>query len=198
MPIGFELDGIAFTPDTMAGRPEHAGLLGQVVTSFSLIEGVIGGVYGLIRHQEIEAALEELKGLSTNARRVQAVRQAIAAHPILSADPAIDLLMKSVLSYAEKRNKIAHGLWGSHPERPDIVYRLPVKKWINFAASLVAAQTSGASIAQIDALSDLIEAYSVTDLQAIQSEGEQLLEPAFRLFNRLAMDAARIDEWAST
>jgi hypothetical protein len=198
MPIGFELDGIAFTPDTLAGHPEHAALLGQVVTSFSLVEGVIGGIYGLLRHQEIDAALEDLKALSTNAKRVQAVRQAIATHPTLSADPENDLLMKAVLSYAEARNKIAHGIWGSRSDQADIVYRLPVKKWINFAGGLVAGWTSGTAMDQIDALAGLVEEYSVSDLHALQLEGVDLLERVFKLFNELAMDAALVDGLVQT
>src|SRR3546814_2826761 len=82
----------------------------------------------MLRHQTIEQGIESLQALSTNAKRVQAVRNEIAANSLLSVDQTHDDLMKQVLSYAEKRNKIAHGLWGAHPAHTDLIYRLPVKR----------------------------------------------------------------------
>src|SRR3546814_19127627 len=101
--------------------------LGEIVTSFSLIEGVIGGIYGMLRHQTIEQGIESLQALSTNAKRVQAVRNEIAANSLLSVDQTHDDLIKQVLSYAEKRNKIAQGIWGAHPAHQDHISRTPVK-----------------------------------------------------------------------
>src|SRR3546814_9310845 len=131
--------------------------LGEIVTSFSLIEGFIGGIYGMLRHQTIEQGIESLQALSTNAKRVQAVRNEIAANSLLSVDQTHDDLMKQVLSYAEKRNKIAHGIWGAHPAHTDLIYRLPVKKWINFIAASVRSGTNGTMIDDIDALTAHLE-----------------------------------------
>src|SRR3546814_20398330 len=66
----------------------------EIVTSFSLIEGVIGGIYGMLRHQTIEQGIESLQALSMNAKRVQAVRNEIAANSLLSVDQTHDDLMK--------------------------------------------------------------------------------------------------------
>lgn len=104
MPVGFQMDGINFTSDGLKDFPTHAAVLGEVVAAFSLIEGVVGGIYGMLRHQTIEQGIDELQALSTNAKRVQAVRQAIAGHSLLSADPKHDELMKQVLSTQQDRS----------------------------------------------------------------------------------------------
>src|SRR3546814_13839340 len=83
------------------------------------------GIYGMLRHQTFEQGIESLQALSTNAKRVQAVRNEIAANSLLSVDKTHDDLMKQVLSYAEKRNKIAHGILGAHPAHTDLIYTLP-------------------------------------------------------------------------
>src|SRR3546814_1385146 len=108
------------------------------------------GIYGMLRHQTFEQGIESLQALSTHAKRVQAVRNEIAANSLLSVDQTHDDLMKQVLSYAEKRNKIAHGLWGAHPAHTDLIYRLPVKKWINLIAASVRSGTNGTMIDNIN------------------------------------------------
>lgn len=193
--MGFEMNGIEFSPETLTTFPQHAALLGEIVTSFSLVEGAVGGIYGLLRHQDIEAAIQDLSNLSTNSKRVQAVRTELAKHPTLSQDSANDDLMKSILKYAEERNKVAHGVWGRHPNRSDIVYRLPVKKWINFVASIVDAGTAGKSIEKVTELASHIEEYSIAALKTLKSEGAMMLEGTLNLLNFLAREAAIADGW---
>src|SRR3546814_16421393 len=106
MPVGFQMDGINFTLDGLKAFPAHAAALGEIVTSFSLIEGVIGGIYGMLRHQTIEQGIESLQALSTNAKRVQAVRNAIAANSLLSVAPTQADLMNQITSYAQQLHKI--------------------------------------------------------------------------------------------
>jgi len=195
MPAGFQLDGINFTDDALQQHPKHAALLGEIVTSFSLLEGTVGGIYGLLLHQDIETALESLQALPTNWERVQAVRSEVASNAELRGDPKIDELMKSILQFAEKRNKIAHGVWGTNPVAASIIYRLPVKKWINFLAPLVAHGTEGNAIEQVDELKAFIEEYNLSDLQDLKSEGSALLEAAMLLFRKLAINAAKSDGW---
>lgn len=198
MPKGFEIDGFSFTSEGLKALPAHAALLGEIVTAFSLIEGVIGGIFGMLRHQTIDQGIEELQALSTNAKRVQAVRQEIAANASLKADPLHDILMKKVLSYAEKRNKIAHGLWGGHADQPNVVYRLPVKKWINFIAGVVRSGTDGTSIEKANELKTHLEAYDLSALESLKFEGDELLGEVFKLFNKLALINAREDGWVSS
>lgn len=197
MPVGFKLDEIEFTPDALLQHPKYAALLGEIVTSFSLLEGTVGGIYGLLLHQDIETAIECLKALSTNSKRVEAVRKEMAKNAELCGDPKNDELMKSILQFAEKRNQIAHGVWGSDPNTVDLIHLLPVKKWINFVASLVAHGTEGNAIEQIDELKAHIEEYDLSALQYLKSEGSALLEAAMLLFNQLAINAAKSDGWTA-
>jgi hypothetical protein len=198
MPVGFEMDGISFTSDGLKGMSSHAAVLGQVVTAFSLIEGVVGGIYGMLRHQTIEQGIEELQALPTNARRVQAVRQAMTNCPSLAADPSHDDLMKNVLSYSERRNRIAHGLWGVHPNQQDVLYRLPVKKWINYIATVVSSGTDGTSNAKIDELKTYLETYNLAELSSLKTDGDNLLVEVLKLFNALALSNAKGDGWVES
>ena len=197
MTVGFSLDNIEFSPDTLRKLPNHSALLGQIVTSFSLIEGVVGGIYGMLRHQDIEAAVQHLKDLRTNAMRVHAVKKEIENDATLSLVPANAELMDAILRYAEKRNKVAHGIWGYDADKPDMAFRLPVKKWINFVAKIVASGTAGNSDEQIDELKSELEEYSLDMLQSLKTEGTAILQAVLELFNSLAMKAARSDDWTA-
>lgn len=198
MPVGFKLDDIEFSTNGLEKIPKHAALIGEIVTSFSLIEGVVGGIYGMLKHQQIEQATEELKQLSSNHARVQAVRKLIAQSSLLSKDSSSDDLMKQVLGYAERRNKIAHGLWGAIPTDDGVAYRLPLKPWISTIAGIVSAGTSGTFLENIDRLKDEMESYGVAELADLKKDGEALLTRVFALFNSLAIANAKADQWVES
>ncbi len=198
MPIGFKLDNIEFSTSGLQNIPRHAALLGEIVTSFSLIEGVVGVIYGMLKHQQIEQSIEELKQLPSNHARVQAVRKLIAQSSVLSRDSSSDDLMKQVLGYAERRNKVAHGLWGATPSDSDVAYRLPLKPWISTIARIVSTSTSGTFLENIDRLKDEMESYGVAELADLKQEGEALLTKVFALFNSLAMANAKADKWVES
>ncbi|MCC8556489.1 hypothetical protein [Xanthomonas vesicatoria] len=195
MATGLQMEGIYFTADGLKGCPTHAASLGEIVTAFSLIEGVVGGIYGMLRHQNIDQGVEELQKLSTNAKRVNAVRKEIGINALLSDDASHDELMKRVLNYAEKRNKIAHGVWGSRLGQQDFVYCLPVKKFINFMARAVSAGTSGKPLELMEELKAHVEIYDLAALAALKLDGENLLTEVFVLFNKLAQKNAKSDGW---
>src|SRR3546814_12324192 len=88
MPAGFQMDGINSTLDRLKAFSAHAAALGEIVTSFSLIEGVIGGVYGMLSDQTIEQGIQSLEAPSTNANRSQAFRNEISLNSLLSSDQA--------------------------------------------------------------------------------------------------------------
>lgn len=194
MPIGFQLEDIEFSSNGLQKIPKHAALIGEIVTSFSLIEGVVGGIYGMLKHQQVDEAFEELKQLPSNHARVQAVRKLIAQHPGLSRDPGNDDLMKAVLSYAERRNKIAHGLWGVTTSDSGVAYRLPLKPWINTMAGFVSARSSGALLKNLDRIKEEMQSYGLPALIELKREGEALLTKVFALFNSLAVANARADK----
>lgn len=198
MPYGFEIDEIAFSPDSLSSHTAHASVLGRIVSSFSLIEGVIGGIYGLLKHKDIDEALEELKQLSSNSKRVQAVREAIRLEPQHPMAAKLEDLMKRALSYAEQRNKIAHGLWGTKAGSIDIVHRIPVKKWIVFLAPLISKGTSGTATQSADALASTIEEYSLNDLISLEDDGNLLLKEVMTAFIELGRSAATTDGWTHT
>src|SRR3546814_19751129 len=125
----------------------------------------------MLRHQTIEQGIESLQALSTNAKRVQAVRNEIAANSLLSVDQTHDDLMKQVLSYAKKRNKIEHGIWGAHPAHTDLIYRLPVKKWINFIAASDRSGTNGTLTGAIAGLTAQLDEQNLATTTALRAKG---------------------------
>jgi len=195
MTIGFMMDDIYFSADGLQHLPSHAALIGEIITSFSLIEGVVGGIYGMLRHQEIDQALDDLNKLSSNHARVQAVRKLIGDHAELSKDAGNDALMKRVLDYAELRNKVAHGVWGALRTDDKVAYRLPLKRWISTVAVIISAGTSGTFMDKIDALKAEMESYDLSALVNLKSEGEKLLADVFFLFNKVAKENAKADFW---
>jgi len=133
LPWGLSLGEVDFTSEILNEYPEHAAVVGRIVTSFSLIEGVVGAIYGLVKHEAIEDALKGLKKMRGNRDRVVAVQKALEHSPPSAHAAETALMLDKVLKYAERRNKIAHGLWGRKTGEPDTLYHLPVKKVIRGA-----------------------------------------------------------------
>lgn len=187
MEMGFEISDVKFSLQSLDTHPDYATSLTRIFTGFSLIEGTVGGIYGLLRHQDYETALEELKKLGSNARRVAEVRKLIKSELTAAEAQPLDALMKEILLHAEQRNKVAHGIWGTEPGA-DHLYRLPVKQWINFLASLMPNASDASDI--IDELNEHMETWSLDDLAALEREGERLLEAIMAQFNALSRRAA--------
>ena len=187
MPIGFEIDKIEFSATSLTQRPRHAEILARIFTGFALIEGSVGGIYGLLKHRDYITALDELSEMGTNIKRTQAVRNLIKSElPVPEATP-IDALMVRVLGYAEKRNKIAHGIWGVRQGETDPIYRIPVKKWIVFLVSLLPQQADAGDI--IDELNEHVEQYFIADLIQLEEDGAELLKEVVIAFTTLAKKA---------
>lgn len=197
MAIGFQLDEIEFSNETL--NKAHAGAheVAQIVTTFALIEGVVGGIYGLLKHHDIDTALSELGEIPSNFKRVTAVRNII--EPTLTGEAAkeADEIMKAVLKFAEKRNKVAHGVWGVKDGDPTILFRLPLKTYMKYVAGAVASGTKGDFMDRIDLLRAAVEPYRVDQLAQLRAEGEALLAPVHTLYNALGVIAAKSDGWSS-
>jgi len=124
---------------------------------------------------EPKAAIALLSTFRTNNSRVQAVKKvAKATLPASEYDP-FQLLMKRVLSYAERRNEIAHGLWGVKEEDVANVYRLPLTALSDFALIAVSAYKSGAIAKVVGELEAQMRPFSLHDLEHIENDGEDLL-----------------------
>lgn len=181
MAAGIIIDGLHVHQDALKGHPDHAAALGRICTTWSLIEGTIGGILGILMRADPMAAVALLERFSNNRSRVEAVRK--VAEATLTGDDAekFDELMERVLKYAEKRNAIAHGLWGVVPQDKENIYRLPVKSYANFA-TLIAHQID--PLAQADKLSAERKPYSLAALQELEGEGAALMEAIMADFTR--------------
>lgn len=186
---------IKFADDSLQSLPRHSALIAQIVSGFSLIEGVIGGIYGALRHKEIDEALDELDNLSTNHRRVQACRKEIAANPLLASNPAHDWLMLRVLDYAERRNKVAHGLWGVGTSNSRNAYWLPSKRWASYLAAQLKYGIEGTYLEEAEKIRKMTEVYTLEDLSSLKAEGDGLLEEVFKLYSSLGVANAVADGW---
>jgi len=110
----FWIDGIEFGQGALLNRPQHAAILGRIFTSWSMIEGLMASLLGLLMHADDRAALAILETFRTNQSRVQAVRK--VAKRMLPPDKYddFDALTNLVLNYAKERNLIAHSVWGAY------------------------------------------------------------------------------------
>jgi hypothetical protein len=174
MAVGLKIEGVSFDVDALKARPEHAAVLGRVFTSWSLIEGTIAGLLGLMMHADERAALAILQTFRTNNARVDAVRK-VGAEMLSEEHKAdFDSLMKAVTKYATERNAIAHNLWGMAESEPDLVYRLPMS-----AISGLVVRAPTMTPDQIDAWVSPIKAqmksFTLADLEQLEQQGQQVL-----------------------
>jgi hypothetical protein len=174
MPSGIEVDGISFNELALVNRPEHAAVLGRIFTSWSLIESSITALLGLMMHGDHRAALALLDSFNSNHSRVQAVRKIGKEVLDASVREDFDALMNDVLSYARERNAIAHSLWGSHEDKPECVYRMPMAA---LSSKLVEAPNTPTVDAEafVSSLKKDIATLSVADLERTEQKGRDLL-----------------------
>lgn len=174
MPVGIEIDGIAFSELALVDRPIHAAALGRIFTSWSLIESSITALLGLMMHGDHRAALAILETFKNNSSRVEAVRRVGKEVLDASLRHDFDELMKDVLSYARERNAIAHGLWGTRKAEREVVYRMPVSA---LSSVIVEAphKTDHDTGALLDSFKDEITTLTVDDLERIEQKGRDLL-----------------------
>lgn len=110
MATGVNIDGIAFSEQTLVDRPEHAAVLGRIFTSWSLIEAIMTGLLGLMMHDDHRAAIAIIGSFRNNSSKAEAVRRIgkeVFDEPFRHD---FDELMKDVLSYAKERNVMAYGM----------------------------------------------------------------------------------------
>ncbi|MCA8383686.1 hypothetical protein LGN22_32730 [Burkholderia cenocepacia] len=174
MPCGIEVEGISFNELALVNRPEHAAVLGRIFTSWSLIESSITALLGLMMHGDHRAALAVLESFNSNNSRVQAVRKIGKEVLDASLREDFDALMTEVLSYARERNAIAHSLWGSHMDKPEFVYRMPMAA---LSSKMVEAPNNPIVDAEAftSSLKKDIAALSVADLERTEQKGRDLL-----------------------
>lgn len=174
MPVGIQIDGVEFSEVALKTRPEHAAVLGRIFTSWSLIEVTVSSLLGLMMHAEPRAAVALLSQFNANWQRVKAVRK-VAKEMLPDEDKAgFDALMKDVLSHAEKRNEVAHGLWGAHPDRPELVYRMAMSAFSEFAVTAPHEATVDAE-AVVHSFNSRMQAFTIEELVSIEEEGAGIL-----------------------
>lgn len=196
MPWGLKIDDkICFSTVTLNDYPDHSAVLGRIGSSFSLIESLVGSVYGILKHQAPEQALAELKKMRGNADRVWEVQKHLQETPpsVWSAETAS--AMDRVLDFAQRRNKIAHGIWGAVEEEKDVLYHIPVKKLIMFIAPMFARASEGRPTEGVDDLKTQMSRYTLYELSALEKEAEELVVELFTCFSEIGKAAAVAAGW---
>lgn len=175
MSPGLQIENITFKAESLRDRPEHAAVLGRIFTSWSLIEGAIAGLLGLMMNADQRAALAVLQTFRTNSSRVGAVRKVGAEILDSNLRADFDDMMKEVLSYAEERNAIAHNLWGVSDTEPSYVYRIPMAALSGIAVR-APSMDYDAMMAHVTPIKDDMKRFTVEDLEAIERKGEDVLK----------------------
>ena len=193
MPVGITVEDIVFSELALVDRPDHAAVLGRIFTSWSLIEGCITAILGLMMHTNHLAALALLESFKTNNSRVNAVRKIGAKMLDASLTHDFDKLMGDVLSYARERNNIAHGLWGAHKANPDLVYRMPMAAMSKFAIESPGNINNHNVDAIMEAFKNDIQEFTLNDLEELEKRGRLILqrvmkETTKKLYSRAAQN----------
>jgi hypothetical protein len=175
VPTGLEVDGIVFSELTLVDRPIHAAALGRIFTSWSLIEASIATLLGLMMHHDHRAALALLGSFKSNSARIAAVRN--TGKEVLEASHfgEFDKVMKDVLSYAEERNAIAHGVWGSCMDKPDVLYRMSMDNFTKFFIETV-HRSPEETLTLLDKFKDAFSTFTLEELNRIEQRGQHILQ----------------------
>jgi hypothetical protein len=191
----FWIDGIEFGQGALFNRPQHAAVLGRIFTSWSMIEGLMASLLGLLMHADDRAALAILETFHTNHSRIQAVRK-VAKRMLASEQQAeFEALTKSVSAYAEQRNIIAHSLWGAYvgahatdqsgwPDGPDsrldegseesgIIYRMSTSVLSDFVVPELPKNFDADTLTS--GLLGKMTRVSIGDLEKIEKQGFDVL-----------------------
>lgn len=189
MPIGMEFEGITFSELALADRPIHAATLGRIFTSWSLIEASVASLLGLMMHNDHRAALALLASFKTNSARINAVRK--TGKEVLEASLFEDFekVMKDVLSYAEERNSIAHGVWGSCKAEPEIVYRMSIE---SFTRSVIVVNHMSAdkALTELTAVRSTFAKFTADELNQIEQRGREMLQRVMKETTKKAYSLA--------
>jgi hypothetical protein len=175
MATGIQLDGIIFSELAMIDHPRHAATLGRIFTSWSLIEGSIATLLGFMMHDDHRAALALLRSFKNNNARIAAVRKTGKELLEASLFEEFDKVMKDVLAYAEERNAIAHGVWGSCKSETEIVYRMSMENFTRFFIE-VAHKSAAEILTQLDSIKAAFKTFTLDELDQIEQRGQDVLK----------------------
>lgn len=174
MPTGLSIENVSFDADALKARPQHAAVLGRIFTSWSLLEGTIAGLLGLMMHADERAALAILQTFKTNYARVEAVRKVGNEMLAPAVKEKFDDLMKAILKYATERNAIAHNLWGVDDSEIDLVYRMPISAMSSVVVKASKLNTDE-MLAHAACIKEQMKAVSLSELEQLEQAGQQLL-----------------------
>lgn len=173
MPVGVEVEGVTYASASLKNHVQHAAALGRIVANYAQIEAAIGGILGLMMKADMEAAIVVLSKIKSSSAQIQTTR-AVAESTLAPAEAAqLNTLLGRVSNHAERRNKVAHGLWGAKASEPDTVYRLPLTALAKFMVRIPHQFKSGQEPSVADVASRR-ESYTLQDLLTIEAEGEQV------------------------
>lgn len=165
---------ITFWPGAIEDAPRHAAILLRLMTGFSVLEGLAGGIYGVLEHADPEAALLKLRSISMNkARSDTVIKAAKSTLPSEEADKLVTLIEKFI-KYSQRRNELVHAVWGYSEDTPDIIYRLDMKDFIHFIARLPNDVKEGRPISGVDELEGCLHRIFIKDLESLEAEGHAL------------------------
>ena len=185
MPFGIIVEGIDFSESSLVIRPKHAAVLGRIFTSWSLIESCVTAILGLMMHTDDIIAATLLENFPNNSGRLKSVRRIGSRVLSDSVAEEFDKLMQDVEKYARERNKIAHGLWGSHRDFPDLVYRMPMASLSKFVIESPSKINKFDVDEILNSFKSAIEEFTLDSLEELESRGKLILERVMKETTKL-------------
>lgn len=157
----------------MAHRPELALLVVQILAAWSHTENTLGRVLAACLHADSSAGVAMYLSLSGGEARRSALEAAASNSLDDHTLEIFRLTMKSIKPVRERRNQLAHGLWGMSPDLPDaLLLQSPNEDVIHYDRMMKNAPSPGRKIM----------VYRKKDLEADLDDAEQATSAVTRLW----------------
>jgi len=159
-------------------RPELAANAFHAIAVWSGVDGTLGKLLVTLLKADYRAVLEIYESLTSWGPKRQAVTAA-AKHSLADDEFAVLLaILDRFKSTRNRRNSLAHDIWGCAPELPDAILCVEAKhtqrEWSDMR---VAIETPGVTSAEWRFLShDLIDVWKLPDIEQLIQETAQVGE----------------------
>lgn len=160
----------AFGFDTAAAIPAIAARVGSCVTSWSYVEHQMAVLLGVLINAENEASIAAFSAIKNSNQQRSALE---AAAKKLLSEAERDLLKRILLKIqltSEKRNTIAHGLWGVVGGVEDRAVLISQSDMSGWNASVLIASDKGQYNPNFEVIAERLEVYEFQDFDEIASE----------------------------
>lgn len=171
-------------------RPEFARLIGQIAAAWSQAEVNLNCLFALLLNTTPEDAAKKIKKHGSAARASEGARQ--IAEQVLSKNELAQVLavLDELDAVRLKRNRIQHDVWVRKGSDSLRMYNVHANRYLRYITEMVEVMESqkSQSIIQSEAIqismdfaSEIMDGYSISDLEGIEREIDKLSKSMMQL-----------------